>query len=152
MTFSTIFSRPGALCILLTLLGNVGSSFAANPALVARGSGNNTEMPDAPDDGGQSPSTGKEAGIGMEFETAYIQFSSKKAKAADVDISKTYQSKRKVINGIRGDHYSFTADLLHRKGDVDLEIILDGKTIVPGTDVLWKTLGTAMARLVSLTY
>lgn len=154
MNFSILSSGPGGLCAFLILLvNNIGSSYAANPALFARGgSKGDTEMPDAPDiyDGGQSPTSDRKTGIGMEFETAHIQFESKKAMAGDASDSQAFNWKGKVVNDIQDDNYKFTVDAMQRKGAADLEIILDGKSITPGTNDLWKSLRKAMDRLVSL--
>ena len=114
-----------------------------------------TEMPDAPYDGGQSYDGGQQAtsdrsaGIGMEFECAWIQFHSEQAKN-DLDEDKTFQSKGKVVAGKTGTNWKFTADDLKRKGDLDLEIQLDGKNCKVGTDALWQAMDAATKELVTL--
>ena len=120
---------------------------AANPFLIPR---DPVPMEDAPYDGGQSATPDRSAGIGMEFETVYIQFSSQKAKNDD-DPEKTYESKGKMVNGLRGTNWKLTADDLSRKGDLDAEIQLDGKLIKPGTDTLWRAILDAIRALVRLT-
>ena len=126
---------------------------AANPYLVARNPVpmEDVEMKDAPYDGGQSATPDRSAGIGMEYETIYIQFHSQKAKN-DEDEGKTFQSKGKLVNGLRGTNWKLTADDVSRKGDLDAEIILDGKSIKLGTDTLWKAIHDAIRALVRLTH
>ena len=114
-----------------------------------------TDMPDAPYDGGESYDGGQEAtsdrsaGIGMEFECAWIQFHSEQAKN-DPDEDTTFRSKGKVVAGKTGTNWKFTADDLKRKGDLDLEIQLDGRNCKVGTDALWQAMDAATKELVML--
>ena len=150
MRFSSNFKGPGALCIFLICLISLNCC-AANRTLISRGSGKKGDltMQDLnPDDGGQSASSRRWTGIGMEYETNIVMIESEKAQAPNVPDEKTSQAKRKLVNGIRGDHYEFTADLIGRKGVLDLEIILKGQTIELGSKVLSKTLRKAIQRLV----
>ncbi|KAL8827257.1 MAG: hypothetical protein Q9191_003292 [Dirinaria sp. TL-2023a] len=116
---------------------------AGKPYLLAR---NPVPMADTPYDGGQSATSDRSAGIGMEYESVYIQFHSEKAKN-DEDASKTFQSKGKLVNDLRGTNWQLTVDALDRKGDLDAEIILDGKSIKLGTDKLWEAIYDAIQEL-----
>ena len=157
MHFSTASSRPGACAVLALLFNNISGSLAAHPFLVGRdvpfliprGTGPNqdTLMPDAPDDGVQTPPQDGFTGIGMEWETAHVQFESADAKKADAQ--QTYKSKRKLINGYEGTDWKFTADTLGGPGRLDLEITLDGCCIKPGTGDLLKRFDSALTKLVS---
>lgn len=155
MNLSTLLSRDFVLYVILTLLViNVrgmehancgGDCCAANPGFTA---------PDpAPmeDDGGQSATSDRSAGIGIEYESAYIQFESANAKR-DPDLGKTFQSKRKLVNGLQGPNWRLTADVLGRAGTLDAENVLDGRFIKPGTGDLGRAAHSAILKLVTLTH
>lgn len=62
------------------------------------------------DDGGQYATSDRSAGIGIEYESAAIQFESQSAKN-DPDPGKTSQSKRALVNGLQGTNWKLTADI-----------------------------------------
>lgn len=146
MHLSTLLSRNFVLYVLLTLL--VINVRGMEPEDCSGDDPDPMEM----DDGGQSATSDRSAGIGIEYESAYIQFESQSAKN-DPDPGKTFQSKRALVNGLQGDNWKLTADLLgNRKGALDAEIVLDGTSIKPGTGELGNAATDAMRTLVRLAY
>ena len=76
------------------------------------------------DDNGAPGDGGVSAGLGIEYESAYLQFESQRGKN-DPDPKLTSQSKRRLVNNLRGNNWRLTADLLgERKGVLDGEIVL----------------------------
>ena len=145
MHLSTLLSRNFVLYVLLTLL--VINVRGMEPEDCSGDEPDPMEM----DDGGQSATSDRSAGIGIEYESVYIQFESQSAKN-DPDPGKTFQSKRALVNGLQGDNWKLTADLLRRPGALDAEIVLDGTSIKPGTGELAKAALDATKNLVRLTY
>ncbi len=153
MNFSILSSRNLILYVLLTLLvinirgmeqGDCGEDCcAADPGFTA-------PDPAALEyDGGQSATSDRSAGLGMELESAYIQFESMTAKN-DPNPKIASQSKGKTVNGLRGTNWRLTADVLPRPGGLDAEIVLDGRSIKPGTRDLGRAAHDAILKIVRL--
>ena len=85
------------------------------------------------DNGNQAPTldgatSDRSPGIGVEFETGSIRFSSEKCTKPDTD-----GSKGKVVGNRQGDNWKLTADTIGDAGVLDAEYILDGTQIKLGT-------------------
>ncbi|KAJ5587661.1 uncharacterized protein N7459_003426 [Penicillium hispanicum] len=74
------------------------------------------------------PTSNKAAGMGVEFESAGLRFNSAKCSIPD-----TNSAKGAVIGGRKGTNWELTGDVL-AAGVLSAEYILDGQTILLGTD------------------